>query len=143
LIAEFYGAAGDEVIEDFARHRGHYIFIAHDYFGFVCFRLQIPPLHSADTVGILKLPFEVTLPLVGGDYYCQSYVVVLQFSGDANFLPHREIWCAGLDFEVRVHLCAVPERHALRNKEDEDFVRRSGDLRGQFDPSHCADLDFH
>src|SRR5271156_3056142 len=75
-------------------------------------------------------------PFVGGDYDRQGDVVLLQFSGDADFLANCEIGGAGLDFEVGVHFGAVPEGHALRDEEDEYFVGGGGDLCGEFDAGH-------
>ena len=95
-------------------------------------------MHSAHTVGILELPFEVMFPFVGGDDHRERQLVVLQCSGDADFLACREIWRAALHFEACVHFGAVPVGHALRDEEDEDFVGSGGDLCGEFDAGHCG-----
>lgn len=62
-------------------------------------------------------------------------------AGDSNFLPNREIRRASLNFEARVHFSAVPVRHSLRDEENENIIRRDGEIDCEIEFRHAGSVD--
>src|SRR6202021_3363498 len=77
---------------------------------------KFPALQSSHTVRILKLPFEQLFPAIGCDYHRERDFALAELAGDLHFLADDKIGSAALHLEMRIHFCAVPERHALRNE---------------------------
>src|ERR1700730_5017845 len=97
---------------------------------------EFPTLQSSHAVRILKLPFEQFSPAIGCDYHRERDLALAEFPCDLYFLANGEIGSAAMHLEMRIHFRGVPEGHALRNEENEDFVGRDGKIPGEFEVCH-------